>query len=314
MISLVIPVWNERESLRQLHREINEALEGAKISAEIIFVDDGSTDGSWLEIEEIARGDNRVRGLGFRRNFGKAMALGLAFSEAKGEYIVTLDADLQDDPHEISRLLDALNTGFDLVTGWKKRRHDPWHKVIPSRVFNRLVGFLTGLHLHDHNCGLKAYRIEVVREIVIYGEMHRFITVLAYSRGFRVEEIEVNHRRRMHGRSKYGASRFLKGFLDLLTVRFITSFGERPLHLFGGVGLLSFLVGLLSLAYLALRWFSGLRPIGNRPLLFYGIAFLLVGVNLITFGVLAEFVTWRLAQHDAQGRGSPAIVKRTGNR
>ena len=203
-----------------------------------------------------------------------------------------MDADLQDDPAEIPRFLAKLDEGYDVVSGWKRTRNDPWHKVYPSRVFNWMVSSLTGCTLHDHNCGFKLYRGEVLREIGLYGELHRFVPVLAHARGFRVNEIQVNHRSRRHGQSKYGFSRFMKGFLDLLTVRFLTRYSQRPLHVIGGGGLAMMAVGLLGMLYLALLWLTPAHePIGNRPLLFYSIASLIVGVQLMSLGVLAELVT-----------------------
>ena len=228
----------------------------------------------------------------FRRNFGKAAALTAAFQAARGDLVFTLDGDLQDDPAEIPRFLDLIESGYDVVSGWKKTRHDPWHKVYPSRVFNWLVSSLTGCRLHDHNCGFKLYRREVLREVGIYGELHRFIPVLAHARGFRVGELEVRHRRRRHGASKYGFARFIKGFLDLMTVRFLTRFRERPLHMLGGIGLTLFALGGIGMLSLAVIWLDPAnRPIGNRPLLFYSIALLLVGLQLVSVGILAELVT-----------------------
>jgi glycosyltransferase involved in cell wall biosynthesis len=244
----------------------------------------------------LAARDPRVRGIRFRRNFGKSAALSAGFRAAQGEQIFTLDADLQDDPAEIPRFLLRLNEGNDVVSGWKKNRQDPWHKVYPSRVFNWMVSALSGCRLHDHNCGFKLYCKAVVREVEIYGELHRFVPVLAHARGFRVAEIEVHHRPRRHGASKFGASRFLKGFLDLLTVRFLTGFRQRPFHLLGGASLVLLGAGFVGLSYLAVIWIIGYwipeyRPIGNRPLLLYSIALLIVGVQLLSLGILAELVT-----------------------
>jgi glycosyltransferase involved in cell wall biosynthesis len=239
----------------------------------------------------LASADPRVRAIRFRRNFGKAAALTAGFAAARGERIFTLDADLQDHPAEIPRFLDKLDQGYDVISGWKKTRRDPWHKVIPSRIFNGMVSRLTGCRLHDHNCGYKLYRSQVVREVDIYGELHRFVPVLAHARGFRVGEIEVHHRPRTHGESKYGFSRFLKGFLDLLTVRFLTRFRERPLHILGALGIVMLTVGVAGLTYLAFLWVIGERPIGERPLLSYSVAFLIVGVQFLSLGILAELVT-----------------------
>src|SRR5262245_11676132 len=233
MLSIVIPVYDENASLAELHREIVATVDRERLDVEIIFVDDGSRDGSWETIADLARRDRRVRGLRLRRNFGKAAALSAGFRSARGELVLTLDADLQDDPNEIPRFLEQIKGGVDVVSGWKKVQLDPWHKVWPSRVFNWLVGTLTGVRLHDHNCGMKCYRAAVFREVRLYGEMHRFIPVLAAARGFRVGEIAIHHRPRRHGKSKYGARRFVKGFLDLLTIKFLTSFSHRPQHFLG---------------------------------------------------------------------------------
>ena len=279
-----------------LHGELDAVFRGDVLGpVEFVFVDDGSRDGSWRVLQELAARDPRVQAIRFRRNFGKAAALSAGFRAARGERIFTLDADLQDDPAEIPRFLARLEEDNDVVSGWKKNRRDPWHKVYPSRVFNWMVSTLTGCHLHDHNCGFKLYRGEVVREVEIYGELHRFVPVLAHARGFRVAEIEVNHRPRRHGSSKYGVSRFLKGFLDLLTVRFLTRFRQRPLHILGGTGLGFCGLGIAracSTLPSSGSWVgSWYRPIGNRPMLFYSIALLIVGVQLLSLGILAELVT-----------------------
>jgi glycosyltransferase involved in cell wall biosynthesis len=296
VISIVIPVFNERESLEPLHREIVEALTQANLQAEILFVDDGSRDGSWGTISYLAAHSKQVRGIRLRRNFGKAAALSAGFRSAQGDLILTMDADLQDDPKEIPRFLTALKVGYDVISGWKRIRHDPWHKVWPSRVFNFLVSWLTGVPLHDHNCGMKCYRAEVFREVRLYGELHRFIPVLAAARGFKVSEIEINHRPRRYGHSKYGVRRFMKGFLDLLTVKFLTGFGQRPGHLLGGIGLVSFLLGSLGLVYLGVTWIIRLwypdafLPLHARPLLIYALAALLLGAQLMSIGFLAELI------------------------
>ncbi len=293
MISVVVPVRDEEESLTTLHDELGAVFTGlARGPVEFIFVDDGSRDGSWSVLAALSSSDPRVSAIRFRRNFGKAAALTAAFQAARGDLVFTLDGDLQDDPAEIPRFLERLEDGYDVLSGWKKTRHDPWHKVYPSRIFNWLVSWLTGCRLHDHNCGFKLYRREVLREVGIYGELHRFIPVLAHARGFRVGELEVRHRRRRHGASKYGVGRFIKGFLDLVTVRFLTRFRERPLHMLGGVGLSLFGLGGIGMISLAIIWLDPAnRPIGNRPLLFYSIALLLVGLQLVTVGILAELVT-----------------------
>jgi glycosyltransferase involved in cell wall biosynthesis len=297
VISVIIPVYNEEASLEQLARELAEVAAKHAWEMEFIFVDDGSTDGSWSVIGQLARQDARITGIRFRRNFGKAAALAAGIRQARGEWICTLDADLQDDPGEIPRLFDELQKGYDLVTGWKKVRYDPWHKVIPSRVFNWLVSKWTGIHLHDHNCGLKLGRAEVFREIRLYGELHRFVTVLAAARGFRVGEVVVQHRPRTFGYSKYGASRFIKGFLDLMTVQFLTRYGRRPQHLLGTVGILLASLGFAGLVYLTVLWiltqFGGYEfaPLHTRPLLIYSVAAILLGSQMMSIGFLAELIT-----------------------
>jgi glycosyltransferase involved in cell wall biosynthesis len=297
MLSIVVPVLNEAESLWELHQQVVTACDAAHIEFELILMDDGSTDASWAGIRGISEADGRVRGLRLRRNFGKSAALTAGTDVARGEVILTLDADLQDDPAEIPRFLAKLEEGFDVVNGWKEQRLDPWHKVYPSRVFNRLVGWLTGVRLHDHNCGFKLCRAEVWREVRIYGEMHRFIPVLAHARGFRVTEIPVNHRPRRFGQSKYGVRRFLRGFLDLLTVTFLTGFGHRPQHLLGGIGVLCVGIGSLGLGYLGIEWllmnvFHTMTPekIGTRPLLAYSGVLLLLGTQILSLGLLAELI------------------------
>jgi glycosyltransferase involved in cell wall biosynthesis len=302
VISVVIPVFNERDSLPALYAEIVAVAQTHALDMEIIFVDDGSNDGSWQVIAELAREHAEVQGIRFRRNFGKAAALSAGFQAARGDIIFTLDADLQDDPAEIPRFLALLNETkseqrLDVVSGWKRVRLDPWHKVGPSRIFNRMVSWLTGVYLHDHNCGMKCYRAEVFREVRLYGELHRFIPVLAAARGFRVGEMEINHRPRRFGHSKYGVRRFVKGFLDLLTVKFLTGFGQRPQHLLGSVGLLSFLLGNFALAYLGVTWIvrvwspDAYPPLHERPLLIYALAALLLGAQMMSLGFLAELVT-----------------------
>lgn len=320
-VSVVIPVFNEVESLTTLHAELQEVASKHGLDAEFILVDDGSTDGSWDRIRALTQQDSRTRGLRFRRNFGKAAAVSVGTREARGSVLVTLDADLQDDPAEIPRLIAELDSGFDVVSGWKKTRHDPWHKVWPSRVFNWMVSWLTGVRLHDHNCGMKAYRAEVFREIRLYGELHRFIPVLAAARGFKIGELVVNHRPRRHGHSKYGAWRFVKGFLDLLTVKFLTGFGGRPQHLLGTIGLVAFALGLLGMAYLTIIWFIRLMypdnfdPLHTRPLLIYAAAALLLGAQMMSIGFLAELITaYQNRDHDvysvAETCGSSPSVAR----
>ena len=308
MISVVVPLLDERDSLPALFGELSAAFAGRE--AEFVFVDDGSRDGSWGVLRRLAAADPRVRAIRLRRNFGKAAALSAGFRESSGQVVLTLDADGQDDPAEVPRFLDALEGGLDVVSGWKKHRRDPWHKVGPSRLFNWAVSALTGCHLHDHNCGFKAYRRAVIREVEIYGELHRFIPVLAHARGFRVGEIVVHHRpRRLRARSKYGVARLVKGFLDLMTVRFLTRFRQSPLHVLGSVGLvLLMLVGGLGMLYLAIEWAAGDRPIGDRPLLSYSATLLGVGAQFLSLGILAELVTsynLRPGRHLQRRRADP---------
>jgi glycosyltransferase involved in cell wall biosynthesis len=297
MLSIIVPVMNEEGSLRQLWDEILAVAQTAVDRFEVIFIDDGSTDSSWQIISELSSLDSRISGIRFRRNFGKAAALTAAMRAADGELILMMDADLQDDPAEIPDMLRLISEGHDVVNGWKKRRLDPWHKVYPSRVFNWMVSSMTGLRLHDHNCGLKMFRADVAAEINIYGELHRFIPVLAFARGFRITEMPVHHRSRQHGESKYGVRRFIRGLLDLLTVTFLISFGRRPQHALGAVGLFFFAIGMMGLGYLSLIWMLmhvvpvfSVEPIGGRPLLAYSIAATLLGGQAMSLGLLAELI------------------------
>lgn len=289
-ISIVVPVYDEAESLPILHDEIREVMETVARPYEVIFVDDGSRDGSWEVIKQLAAADAHVRGIRLRRNFGKAGALTAGFRAVRGKIVITMDADLQDDPAEIPRFLAVLEEGWDVVSGWKYPRRDPWTKTWPSRLFNWTTRTLTRVPLHDFNCGFKAYRVEVVREVRIYGMLYRYIAVLAAWRGFRVTEVKVHHRPRRFGRSKFGVSRFAIGFFDLITVLFLTQYTWRPLHLFGSLGLLSFLGGTVINAYLTALWFMGQRPIGTRPLLMLGVLLMIIGVQFISFGLLGEMI------------------------
>jgi glycosyltransferase involved in cell wall biosynthesis len=282
-LSLLIPVYNERESLTALHAEITAVARAHGLDVEVVFVDDGSKDGSWDVVKELVAHDPRVRGLRFRRNFGKAAALQAGFREARGTRAMTLDADLQDDPAEIPNFLKQLDQGYDLVSGWKKVRHDPWHKVLPSRVFNGLVSWLTGVNLHDHNCGMKAYNGAVLREVRLYGEFHRFVPVLAAAKGFRVGELVIQHRARKFGRSKYGVRRFLRGFMDLLTVKYLTTYGHRPMHLFGASALL-IATAAVFLALLGVFWSPLLSPLTFLAIVVGILATLIV----FLFGLQAE--------------------------
>jgi glycosyltransferase involved in cell wall biosynthesis len=284
LVSLVIPVFNERESLAPLHAEIAAAATAAELNVEMIFVDDGSRDGSWDAVRDLAAADPRVRGIRFRRNFGKAAALQAGFRNARGTRAITLDADLQDDPAEIPNFLKQLDSGLDLVSGWKKIRHDPWHKVFPSHVFNGLVSWMTGVHLHDHNCGMKGYAGPVFREVRLYGEMHRFVPVLASAKGFRVGELVIHHRPRKFGHSKYGWRRFMRGFLDLLTVTYLTTHGRRPMHLFGGWALFGALAGLTALV-VGVFWSTWITPLSVC-----GLILVLFSIQMYLNGLEAELI------------------------
>lgn len=309
MLSIVVPVYNEHESLGELVRRIADVARRCDYIVEILLVDDGSSDSSWNRITELARQTAQdaqcvVRGLKLRCNFGKAAALAAGFDHAHGERIITMDADLQDDPEEIPALLSQLDKGFDVVTGWKQIRHDPWHKVGPSRIFNRMISWLTGVQLHDHNCGLKAYRREVLDEVQLYGEMHRFVPVLAAARGFRVTEIPVRHQPRIHGVSKYGFERFIKGLLDLFTVYFLTGFRNRPQHLLGSLGLAALAFGALGLSLLTCLWvLSRLIEawpdvhLHERAIFYYCIVSLLLGAQLLSVGFIAEMITAQNRPH-----------------
>ena len=290
-LSIVVPLFNEAGSLQELQHKISAALRELQLHAEIIFIDDGSMDKSFEILSEIQRRDPRVRVIQFRRNFGKSAALAAGFRRARGEYIVTMDADLQDDPAEIKNLLSELHKGYDLNYGWKKYRQDRFIKRFTSKIFNRVTVGLTGLRLHDINCGLKIYRREVTQSIQVYGELHRFLPVLAHQVGFRVGEIVVQHHPRKHGKSKFGPSRFSKGFFDLLTVLFLTRYTKRPLHLFGVAGMISFLLGFGVTAYLAAEKLFWSKFLSNRPLLFLGLLLMIIGVQAVSIGLLGEMIT-----------------------
>jgi len=290
VISVVIPVHNEERSVALLYDELASAFAGDGRAWEAVFVDDGSTDGTFAALTRLHAACDNVRVVRLRRNFGKAAALGSGFAEAAGEIVVTIDGDLQDDPAEIPRLLAKLDEGYDLVSGWKAKRRDPLSRRIPSRIFNAVAGKVSGVRLHDMNCGLKAYRAEVVEGMQLYGELHRYIPVLAHYRGYRVTEVPVNHRPREHGRSNYGVERYVRGFLDLLTVTFMGRYRHRPLHLFGGVGLLFSLLGSITLVYLTIVKLAG-HAIGQRPLLLLGVLLVVVGIQLLSLGLLSELIT-----------------------
>jgi len=304
-VSVVVPVRDEAATLEALvRRTLDVADANALPLAEILFVDDGSTDGSWGVLAGLAAREPRVRALRLRRNFGKATALDLGIRESRGAVIVTMDADLQDDPDELPRFLAAMTDDVDLVSGWKQKRRDPLGKKLPSRFFNWVTAWLSGVPLHDFNCGYKAYRREVFDAITLYGELHRYVPVLAHGRGFRVAELTVRHHPRSYGRSKYGAGRMVKGFLDLLTVIMLTRFASRPGHLFGGLGVVLGGAGFAILAYLTgLKLLTG-AEIGGRPLLLLGVMLAIIAVQVTLFGVLGELIVSRTAP-----RPSTALVR-----
>jgi glycosyltransferase involved in cell wall biosynthesis len=289
-LSLVIPVYNEVESLPELTAKIKDVVNREKISYEICFIDDGSTDGSLPVLRDLCAENEQIKVLSFRRNCGKSAALSEGFKLAQGEIVITMDADLQDDPEEIPGLIAKIREGYDLISGWKKKRFDPLGKTIPSKLFNKTTSLLTGIKIHDFNCGLKAYRHEVIKEIPVYGELHRYLPVLAHWQGYNVGEIVVQHHARKFGVTKFGWERFFSGFFDLLTVLFITRYRQKPMHLFGFMGLISFMLGSAISLYLTFIWMQG-KGIGNRPLLFLGVLLIIVGVQLFSIGLIGEMIT-----------------------
>jgi glycosyltransferase involved in cell wall biosynthesis len=308
-LSIVIPVYNEHESLPELHRQISAVVEGLGKTWEAVYVDDGSTDGSARVLSELQASDDRVVVATQRRNFGKSLALDVGFALARGAIVITMDADLQDDPAEIPNLIAKLDEGYDLVSGWKQNRQDPPSKTIPSRIANAITTRVTGLKLHDMNCGLKAYRAECARSVRLYGDLHRYIPILAYYNGFRVTEIPVVHHARRFGRSKYGPGRLLRGGFDLMTVLFLNNFRYRPLHLFGATGLLMLLAGFVINAYLSIEWFNGVRPLSQRPLLTLGVLLMMMGVQLLTMGLLAELLVSYIQRQEDPLRITARVVR-----
>jgi len=308
VISVVIPVHNEERSVALLLDELDSALQPLGKPWEAVFVDDGSTDGSYAALTRLHAGRDDVTVVRLRRNFGKAAALAAGFAHARGDVIVTIDGDLQDDPAEIPRLLVKLEEGFDLVSGWKSHRRDPLRRRALSRLFNAVAGWVSGVRLHDINCGLKAYRADVVRGLRLYGELHRFIPVLAHHRGYRIAELPVNHRPREHGRSRYGLERYLRGFLDLLTVSFIGRYRHRPLHLFGGLGLALSAAGTGILVYLTIVKAMG-HAIGGRPLLILGVLLVVVGIQVFSLGLITELITSHHEERVSERERAEALVE-----
>ena len=288
-ISLVIPLYNEAESLTELTQKVSSELRKIDKKFEIVFIDDGSYDDSFKILNELKQKHSEIKIIQFNRNFGKSAALSEGFKVANGEIVITMDADLQDDPREIPNLIAEVEKGYDLVSGWKKKRNDPINKTIPSKFFNIITRHLTGIKIHDFNCGLKAYRKQVIKAIPVYGELHRYLPVLAHWLGFKVGELIVTHHPRQFGFSKFGIKRFFNGFFDLLTVLFITRFRQKPLHLFGFMGLGSSMLGFIVLAYLSILWFQG-YGIGQRPLFFLGVLLIIVGVQFFSIGLIGEML------------------------
>ena len=290
-LSIVIPVFNEEESIKQLYSEICQVGKENNIEFEIIYVDDGSTDGTFRIIEDIYNADKRVKAIKFRKNKGKAAGLAAGFSVSRGDFIITMDGDLQDDPAEIPSLLKKLDQGYDLVSGWKIKRKDPLSKRIPSLIYNKVTSLLSRIPIHDFNCGLKIYRRDVIEKLRLYGELHRFIPVLAKWEGFSIGEVKVNHRKRRFGKTKYGFSRFFKGLFDFITVLFLTKYMKRPLHFFGIIGLLSSFSGAAIIIYLVILKLKKFSYLSNRPLLFIGVMLLIIGVQFISIGLIGEMIT-----------------------
>lgn len=289
-LSVLIPVMNEEGNLEELHRRLSAQLDEIGLPWEIVFVDDGSQDNTWQLITRLSDQDTRIVGLRHRRNFGKARALANGFRIVQGDVVVTMDGDLQDDPSELPNFLSTLDSGFDLVSGWKQRRQDPFGKTAPSKLFNWTVRKTSGVPLHDFNCGFKAYRHEVTQSIRLYGELHRFTPVLASAEGFRIAELPVKHHARKWGSSKYGWSRLTKGFLDLLTVIFLTQYRQRPMHLFGLPGLLSMVLGVIAGLWLIVEKFAFNEAIGTRPLLMLAVLLVVIGAQFFGLGLLGEFL------------------------
>jgi len=289
MISFVIPVYNEEESIDELYNRIILITKKENYISEFIFIDDGSSDNSANTIKNLHLINKDVHLIAFRKNFGKAAALQAGFRNCSGDIIITMDADLQDDPQEIPNFVSKIYEGYDLVSGWKYNRLDPMEKRLPSKLFNKVTSLLSGVKLHDFNCGFKAYRKEVVKNIDVYGEMHRYIPVLAYRKGFKITEIKVNHNKREFGKSKYGFERYLRGLFDSVTVSFLSKYYDRPMYFFGRIGLGSFLIGFLICLLLTVEWFLG-YTIGSRPLLILGVLLIILGIQFISIGLIGDML------------------------
>lgn len=287
-LSFVIPAYNEEDSITILYEEILQHI--GNHDYEIIFIDDGSKDNTFTILKELAANDKKIKIIRFRRNFGKSSGLNTGFAMATGDIVFTMDADLQDNPLEIPNFVRKIEEGYDMVTGWKKKRHDPIEKRLPSKLFNAVTSSTFNLKLHDYNCGFKAYKREVVKEIDVYGEMHRYIPALASAKGFSVGEIQVEHRSRQFGKSKYGFERYLRGYLDLLTVKLVTHYNRSPLYLFGGIGTITFSLGMLLGLYLTFIKLFMNASLSNRPILFLSVLLMLVGFQFISIGLIGELL------------------------
>lgn len=300
-ISVVIPLLNEEESLKELSDKLETVLtKMTQNSWEVIYIDDGSTDSSLEILRMLNKQNNKFKYISFRRNYGKSAALAVGFELAKGKYVATMDADLQDDPDELPNLMLKIQDGYDLVSGWKKKRYDPITKTVPSKLFNYVTSRVSGVKLHDFNCGLKLYRSEVIKTVKVYGEMHRYIPALAFMEGFKVTEIPVIHHKRKYGKTKYGMSRFINGFLDLLTMFFTTRYTKQPLHFFGFWGTVFTALGITLNLYLTFQWLFEKTYLSNRPMIFLGMLLIIVGVQLFSMGLLGEMIT----KNNIQGKNS----------
>jgi glycosyltransferase involved in cell wall biosynthesis len=297
-ISVIIPVYNENESLPILYDRLVTVLDAIGMRWEIVFVDDGSTDGTSQTLVKMQQQDARVVVIAQRRNFGKSLALTAGFEVARGDILITMDGDLQDEPAEIPILLAKLNEGYDVVTGWKKERQDPLSKRIPSRIANRTTALMTGLNLNDMNSGFKIYRRDCIQRITLYGDLHRYVPVLAHYAGFKVTEVPVVHHKRQFGKSKYGVGRLMRGGLDLLTVLFLNQYSRRPLHLFGSTGAVLLLAGFVINLSLTVEWLAGARNLSDRPLLTLGVLLMLMGIQLLTMGLLAELLVSHIQRNE----------------
>ncbi len=308
-VSVVVPLYDEEASLPELAAQIREVCEEEDLRFEVWLIDDGSRDGSWQVIEALHEQDPRFAGVRLRRNYGKSAALSLGFERAAGTYVVTMDADLQDDPAEIPGLVSKLEEGYDLVSGWKKTRRDPLSKRVPSKFFNAVTRAISGIPLHDFNCGLKAYHRDVVKSVKVYGELHRYIPLLARWEGYdRISELVVRHRARRYGESKFGLDRFIKGFLDLISVVFLTRFAARPMHFFGTFGTLAFVAGLVVSLWISVDKIVFGNPIGDRPLLLLGVLMIVVGVQMFTTGLLGEMIIRRKMERTASYHVTETLV------